>query len=274
MVGVQVARCRTLLAEPGPIHVAVLPTLVLGSVRARFAHFHGCESAALTRPCGPCTRMLQGDNPQRRHEGPQNLDLFLGTASPRVIVSARRHGVHLGMKVRFTPRHACTCSPLTNPLRSSCCSTEPRGRLAPSRPSRTTSPQALRRAAARFSTTQSSSRGCRCCCRSLPGGVQLQGGGRGGCCGAAARRLAPGGSGAPPARLRRLWRRRAARRLPLPMPRGLRKILRATGRFFSRCVYVCVCVMRVSDARNSPLHEGMRSVAGRDVSAHQSVPYE
>ena len=37
---------------------------------------------------------------------------------------------------------------------------------------------------------------------------------------------------------------------------------RVAGRFFCRCVYVCACTLCVSDALNSPLHEGMRSVAG------------
>lgn len=102
------------------------------------------------------------------------------------------------------------------------------------------------------------------------GGLELQGGAQGGCGGAAARRLAPDGSGAPLARLRRLWRRCAARRLPPCHRLAARKKSRATVRHFSRCVYVCACAMHVSDALNSPLHEGMRSVADRDVSAHQN----
>jgi len=93
----------------------MLPTLVSRSVRARFAHVHACESAALTRSGGRCPRMLQGDVPQCRHEGPQNFDPFLGTVTLNAIVSARQHSVQVGMKVRFTPPPTCTCSPLTLP---------------------------------------------------------------------------------------------------------------------------------------------------------------
>ena len=39
-----------------------------------------------------------------------------------------------------------------------------------------------------------------------------------------------------------------------------KKVL-ASLRDFSRCVYVCACPVRISDAPNSPLHEGMRGVA-------------
>ena len=31
--------------------------------------------------------------------------------------------------------------------------------------------------------------------------------------------------------------------------------------YFSRCAYVCACPVRISDAPNYPLHEGMRGVA-------------
>jgi hypothetical protein len=99
--------------EPDPYdRTAVLPTLVLRSVRARFADVHGCESAALTRLRGRAARNMQGDVPRRRHEGPHNFDPFLGTATPRVIVSARQHVVKVGMRVRFTPRPACASSHL------------------------------------------------------------------------------------------------------------------------------------------------------------------
>ena len=99
MVGVQVARHRSLLAESGPIRVAVLPTLVLRLVRARFAHVHGCESAALTRSGGRAARSVQGGLPQHRHLGPHNFDPFLGTVALLVIVSARwaqRPALHEG----------------------------------------------------------------------------------------------------------------------------------------------------------------------------------
>ena len=66
---------------------------------------------------------------------------------------------------------------------------------------------------ARFSSTRSSSRGCRGCCRLLPDGLKLHGGARGGRCGASARQLCLGGPCGPPARLRRLRRRSAARQL-------------------------------------------------------------
>ncbi len=131
---------RVFVAEPSLFRVAVLATRVFISVRDAFAHVHACESAALTRSGAPCPRVLQGDVPQRRHEGPQHLDPFLGTAWPRVNFSARQHGAHLGMRVRFTPQPACTCSPLTIALRSTCCCSVLRGRWAPSPPSRTISP--------------------------------------------------------------------------------------------------------------------------------------
>ena len=76
-------------------------------VRARFAHVHGCESAALTRPCGRCTCVVQDSLPRRRHLGPHNLDPFLGTVTLRVIVSARQHSVQVSMRAHFTPRLAC-----------------------------------------------------------------------------------------------------------------------------------------------------------------------
>ena len=96
-------RRRLFVAEPGRFRVVVLTVRVLRSVPARFADVHGCESAALTRLCGQATRAVQGDVPHRRHEGPHNLDPFLGTATLRTIFSSRTHSVQVGSKVRFTP---------------------------------------------------------------------------------------------------------------------------------------------------------------------------
>ena len=96
-------RRRLFVAEPGRFQVVVLTVRVLRSVPARFADVHGCESAALTRLCGQATRAVQGDVPHRRHEGPHNLDPFLGTATLRTIFSSRTHSVQVGSKVRFTP---------------------------------------------------------------------------------------------------------------------------------------------------------------------------
>ena len=45
-------------------------------------------------------------------------------------------------------------------------------------------------------------------------------------------------------------------------PLSSQKKWRVASRFFSRCVYVCACALRVSDALNSPLHEVVRGVAG------------
>ena len=97
MVGVQVARRRILLAEQSQHGVGVLTARVLSSVRNAFAHVHGCEYAELTRPHARAACVVQGGLPQYRHLGPQNLDPFLGTIALHVVVSARRHGVHLGM---------------------------------------------------------------------------------------------------------------------------------------------------------------------------------
>ena len=89
MVGVQVVRCRNWLAEPSVLHVGAPPARrVLSSVRNAFAHVHACESAALTRLSGRCTRIVQGDVPQCRHLGPHNFDLVLDTSSLCVIVNA------------------------------------------------------------------------------------------------------------------------------------------------------------------------------------------
>jgi hypothetical protein len=41
------------------------------------------------------------------------------------------------------------------------------------------------------------------------------------------------------------------------------KKVRGSLRVFSRCVYVCVCPVRISDAPNSPLCEGVRGVVWR-----------
>ena len=210
-VGVQVSRCFNSLAEQSQHRVGVLPARVLSSVRNAFAHIHTFDSAALTRLCGRCTRIVQGDFPQCRHEGPHNFDLVLDTSLRCVIVNAWQHSVQVSMKVRFTPRPACTCSPLNISLRSTRCSMAPRRRRAPSPRPRAASRAALRRVAARFSTTQCSSR-CRCCCcRSLLGGLDLQGGAQGGaqggCGGAGALRLRAGGLGGLPVRVRRVRRR-------------------------------------------------------------------
>ena len=88
MVGIQVARRRILLAEQSQHRVGVLTARVLSSVRNAFAHVHACESAALTRLSGRCTRIVQGDVPQCRHLGPHNFDLVLDTSSLCVIVNA------------------------------------------------------------------------------------------------------------------------------------------------------------------------------------------
>jgi len=93
VVGVPFARRWILLAEQGLRHVGVLPARVFTSVRNAFAHVHACESAALTRSGGPCPRVLQGDVPQYRHLGPQNLDPFVGTVALRVNFSSRAHSV-------------------------------------------------------------------------------------------------------------------------------------------------------------------------------------
>ena len=59
---VQDFRRRLFVAEPSLLRVAVLPVLVLRSVRARVADFHGCESAALTRLCGRAALGVLGEN--------------------------------------------------------------------------------------------------------------------------------------------------------------------------------------------------------------------
>ena len=79
-------------AEPR-FRVGVLATRVFISVRNAFVHVHACASAALTRSGGPCPRVLQGDVPQYRHLGPQNLDPFVGTVALRVNFSSRAHSV-------------------------------------------------------------------------------------------------------------------------------------------------------------------------------------
>ena len=73
------------------------------------------------------------------------------------------------------------------------------------------------------------------------------------------------------ARTRRLRRAARASSAALAVPRGsltaasrprqLSEYRRVTGRCFSRCAYVCARATCVSDATNSPLHEGMRTVA-------------
>ena len=208
-------------------------------MRNAFAHVHACECAALTRSHGSAARAVQGDVPRRRHEGPQLFDPMPGTTALRVNFCARQHSVQVGMKVRFVPRPACTCSPLNIFLRSTRCSMAPRRRRAPSPRPRAASRAALRRGAARFSTTWCSSRCCRYCCRSLGGGLELRGGGCGGFSGAAVRRLAPGGSGAPPARLRRLRRRLAARRQRLVCLCCCAESREASAHLFSDCAIAC-----------------------------------
>ena len=86
-------RRRVFVAEPSPIRVAVLPTLVLRAVHARFADVHTCESAALTRLCARAACLVQGGLPQYRDLGPQNFDPFLGTLALRVNFSSRAHSV-------------------------------------------------------------------------------------------------------------------------------------------------------------------------------------
>ena len=158
-VGVQVSLFRKLLAKPSVHFAGILPARVLRSVRTAFPEFTRARNTCTARLCGWAVRVVQGDPPQRRHEGPRLRDPFLDTPLPSVNVSARQHSVQVGMKVHFTVRPACTHSPLTTGHRSTRCSTELRGRQAPSPPSRTTSREAPRRAARPFSSTPRSSRG-------------------------------------------------------------------------------------------------------------------
>ena len=72
------------------------------------------------------------------------------------------------------------------------------------------------------------------------------------------RRPSSGGSGRSLARAAR--RLRPHRAPSLQGPHMWKKVPRLRGRFL-RCACVCARGMRVSDAPNSPLHEGMRSVA-------------
>ena len=159
------------------------------------------------------------------------------------------------------PQRMCTCSPLTAAIRSTrCCAAPPASPPAPP-PSAARSPPPSPPPPAIFRRLDASLRCCRCCRGSLPGGLELQGGVQGGSDGAAAQYLSSGGSGGPPARLRRLWRRRAARLLAAGCVHHVCKKVLSVAAYFSGCVHVCACPMRVSDAPNSPLHEGMRGVA-------------
>ena len=83
---------------------------------------------------------------------------------------------------------------------------------------------------------------CCCCCRgSLPGSVELQVGVQGGSDGAAAQWLSSGSSGGPPARLRRLWRRRAARLLAAGCVHCVcKKSAERHCVFLGLCVRLCV----------------------------------
>ena len=156
---------------------------------------------------------------------------------------------------------ACTCSPLTFALRCNCAAAyfEVDERHHPHRGRARGRLRGGMRGA--FSSTPVSSRCRYCCCRWLPGGVELRGGRKGACVGAGALQLRSGSLGGLPARLRRPWRGRAARLLAASCLRRVwKKVLRVAA-YFSGCVYVCACPVRVSGAPNSPLHEGMRGVA-------------
>ena len=162
-----------MLAEHSLHRVGVLPARIFSSVRNAFANIHACESAALTRLCGRAACVVQGVLPHCWRLGPHNFDPFPSTITLRVILSARQHSVQVGMKVRFTPRPACTCRPLTFARCSIRCSTESRGRRVPSLPSRTSSRASPRLVAARFSTITCSSRAAAAAAQLLLGGVEL-----------------------------------------------------------------------------------------------------
>ena len=103
------------------------------------------------------------------------------------------------------------------------------------------------------------------CCRGslagrLSGGAELQGGDHSGCGGAPAQQLSWGGSGRPLARLRRLWRRSAARqscalcRLQLP-----KKNVRMSDRF----ARIPACLSARKHACRTPEARATRRYAAR-----------
>ena len=175
-------------------------------------------------------------------------------ASHRLCPAERRRWLLRSRQVQIT--HAA--------LRSTCACTEPRGRPPLSPWSAPRSRASLRQSAARIVLLAFLSL--------LPLVLPV-----------AARRL-----GAARRRSRQLWRRgataaiigrlgRTVRASPaaLARPRGspmglaaacrVCKKWRVSLRIFSARVCVCACPMRISDAPNSPLHEGMRSVACNGV---------
>ena len=164
-------------------------------MRNAFAHVHACESAALTRPCARAACVVQSGLPQCRHLGPHSFDLgprHVLAVRHRQRLAAQRPGWHEGALHASANLHL---QPTYPSLRSTRCSTMPRGRRAPSPPSRTASRAAPRLAVGPFSTTRCSSRCCRCWAALLPVGV-------------AARR--PGAARRRLWRLWRLWRRSSA----------------------------------------------------------------